>query len=518
MLAQRRTPGVYVTEQSAFPPSVVGIQTAIPAFVGYTADATQSGKPATMKPVLISSLADFEEVFGGAPPPNFDLADAQAAPHDISLGGTKYLVTQDASKARFYLYHSLRLFYANGGGTAYVVSVGDYSAAVAADKLIAGLAAIEEQVGPTMLVVPDALRLSDTDYPRLAVAMLGQCGKLGDRVAILDVHGADTFAPATGQAAALQTLVNTFHDAVGTESLSYGMAYFPALRTSVVQPSDMGLDSFDLADTATLTALQKALIAEAASSPQAAALTTKINSIPATPPVRPAAGAAPAKAWSDWVALNKDLPAAIPALKQLYGIMADKLNVLPASAAMAGVYTHVDSARGVWNAPANIGLAGVVGPTFKVTGEAQGELNVPLDGKAINCIRDFVGRGTLVWGARTLDGNSNDYRYIQVRRTLVYIEQSIKAALDPFVFAANDGQTWVNVTAMIANFLTGLWTQGGLMGAKASDAFTVQCGLGSTMTGLDVLNGYMRVQVTLQMIHPAEFIELTFTQRMQGVG
>src|SRR6185312_12529054 len=98
---------------------------------------------------------------------------------------------------------------------------------------------------------------------------------------------------------------------------------------------------------------------------------------------------------------------------------------------------------------------------------------------------------------------------------LVYIEQSIKADLNQFVFAANDAHTWVNVTAMISNFLTGLWTQGGLMGAKASEAFTVQCGLGSTMTGLDVLNGYMRVQVTLQMIHPAEFIELTFTQMMQ---
>ena len=139
---------------------------------------------------------------------------------------------------------------------------------------------------------------------------------------------------------------------------------------------------------------------------------------------------------------------------------------------------------------------------------------MPMNGKAVNAIRTFVGRGTLVWGARTLDGNSNDWRYIQVRRTLIYIEQSVKVALDRFVFAANDGQTWVAVTSMISNFLQGLWSQGGLMGDKASDAFAVSCGLGSTMTPQDILDGYMVVQITLQMIHPAEFIELTFKQKM----
>lgn len=519
LAAQRKTPGVYVTELSAFPPSVVGIETAVPAFVGYTETAAVNGRPALMKPVMISSLADFEEAFGGAPPANFDLADAGTAAHDIVIGGTKLTVQQDAAKARFYLYYSLQLFYANGGGTAYIVSVGDYSAAVAANKLTDGLKAIEDQVGPTMLVIPDALRLTAAaDFALVAQAALKQCGKLGDRVAVLDVHGADTFAPTTGVDAALKALVEAFQTDVGTEQLSYGMAYFPALRTSTIQATDMSLASFDLADANTLKALQDALKAEVVSSPQAANLATKIDGIPAAAPARPVGGAAPSKEWTEWVALNKDLPAAIPALRQLYGVMAEKLNILPVSGAMAGVYTYVDGVRGVWNAPANISLTGVVGPTFKVTAEAQGDLNVPLNGKAINCIRDFVGRGTLVWGARTLDGNSNDYRYIQVRRTLIYIEQSIKAALDPFVFAANDGQTWVNVVAMISNFLTGLWTQGGLMGSKASEAFSVQCGLGSTMTGLDVLNGYMRVQVTLQMIHPAEFIELTFTQKMQGVG
>jgi phage tail sheath protein FI len=144
----------------------------------------------------------------------------------------------------------------------------------------------------------------------------------------------------------------------------------------------------------------------------------------------------------------------------------------------------------------------------------QGGFNVPTNGQAIDIIRAQPGRGNVVWGARTLDGNSQDYRYIQVRRTLIYVEQTIKLALQSYVFAANDAITWTNVTSSISAFLTGLWQQGGLMGAKSTDAFTVNCGLGATMTAQDVLNGYMVVAVTLQMIHPAEFIELTFTQTM----
>ena len=112
----------------------------------------------------------------------------------------------------------------------------------------------------------------------------------------------------------------------------------------------------------------------------------------------------------------------------------------------------------------------------------------------------------------------DDYRLIQIRRTIVYIEQSIKNALNQFVFAPNNRQTRTTVTSTVSGVLHGVWSQGGLMGATASEAFTVQCGLGSTMTGQDVLDGYMIVQVTLQMIRPAEFIELTFKQTMEGVS
>jgi Bacteriophage tail sheath protein len=216
--------------------------------------------------------------------------------------------------------------------------------------------------------------------------------------------------------------------------------------------------------------------------------------------------------------LDQNLVNAIPLMGQIQTIIATKMSLLPASGAMAGVYSYIDSTRGVWNAPANVTLNSVLRPNVNINGDLQGPLNAPIGGKSVNVIREFVGRGPVVWGARTLDGNSLDWRYIQVRRTSVYIEQSIKTALNQFVFAANNGSTWVAVTAMVSNFLQNLWSQGGLMGDKASEAFTVQCGKGSTMTDLDILEGYMIVQVTLQMIHPAEFIELTFKQRMGAMG
>jgi hypothetical protein len=172
----------------------------------------------------------------------------------------------------------------------------------------------------------------------------------------------------------------------------------------------------------------------------------------------------------------------------------------------------------VWNAPANIALSSVIAPNVMLNNDQQGSLNLPINGRAIDVIRQFVGRGSVVWGSRTLDGNSHDWRYIQIRRTIIYIEQSIKTALQPFTFAANDSKTWSAVTALVSNFLQGVWAQGGLMGAKADEAFTVACGLGSTMTPLDILEGTMIVQVTLQMIRPAEFIALTFKQKMQGPG
>ena len=164
------------------------------------------------------------------------------------------------------------------------------------------------------------------------------------------------------------------------------------------------------------------------------------------------------------------------------------LNLLAPSAAMAGIYTMVDNTRGVWKAPANVSVNSVISPALSITSDEQEDLNVPLSGKAINAIRTFVGEGIKVWGARTLDGNSLDWRYINVRRTMIMLEESVKNASRAYVFEPNVASTWLNLKSMIQNFLTGIWKRGGLAGATPDDAFSVHVGLGDTMTPEDVLD------------------------------
>jgi len=133
----------------------------------------------------------------------------------------------------------------------------------------------------------------------------------------------------------------------------------------------------------------------------------------------------------------------------------------------------------------------------------------------VNAIRSFPNFGLLVWGARTLAGNSDDWRYINVRRTVIMIEQSVKTALQTYVFQANDSLAWTSANASISNFLNMLWKEGALVGSKPTDAYSVSVGLGSTMTAQDILDGLMKISVSLALVHPAEFIVLNFQQQMQ---
>jgi phage tail sheath protein FI len=193
----------------------------------------------------------------------------------------------------------------------------------------------------------------------------------------------------------------------------------------------------------------------------------------------------------------------------------NKLTLVP-SAAMAGIYATVDNDRGVWKAPANVSVASIFGPSVIVTESQQSDLNVDAtSGKSINVIRSFVGRGTLVWGSRTLDGNSNEWRYVPVRRLFIFAEESIKKATEFVVFEPNDKNTWLRVKSMISNFLSDLWKQGALTGDKPEQAYFVSVGLGETMTPQDILEGKMIIRIGLAAVRPAEFIILQFEHKLQ---
>jgi Bacteriophage tail sheath protein len=190
--------------------------------------------------------------------------------------------------------------------------------------------------------------------------------------------------------------------------------------------------------------------------------------------------------------------------------------LLPTASAVVGVYADVDNTYGVWKAPANVNIDFAVNPFKAITNEMQSTLNVDTKaGKSINVIRNFPGRGpAIIWGARTLAGNDNEWRYVPVRRFFIMVEESTKNATEQFVFEPNDLNTWTRVKSMIINYLTQQWKAGALQGTTTQEAFYVHVGLGETMNYQDVLEGRMIVEIGMAVVRPAEFIILRFMHKM----
>lgn len=206
----------------------------------------------------------------------------------------------------------------------------------------------------------------------------------------------------------------------------------------------------------------------------------------------------------------------MPAYKNIVTAINEDLSVVPPGGAIAGVYCTVDNSRGVWKAPANVSLSGVAGLTERIDNLDQEDLNVDVNaGKSINAIRAFSGRGLLVWGARTLAGNDNEWRYVPVRRFFNMVEESVKKSTYWAVFEPNDANLWVKIKAMIDNYLTLKWREGALAGSKPEEAFFVNVGLGTTMTAQDILEGRLIVDIGMAVVRPAEFIVLRFMHKMQ---
>lgn len=206
----------------------------------------------------------------------------------------------------------------------------------------------------------------------------------------------------------------------------------------------------------------------------------------------------------------------MPVYKNIVSAVKENLTIVPPGSAIAGIYCLVDKTRGVWKAPANVSISGVAGITRRIDNQEQEDLNVDVNaGKSINAIRAFAGRGIIVWGARTLAGNDNEWRYIPVRRFFNMVEESVKKSTAWAVFEPNDAGLWVKIKAMIENYLTLKWRDGALAGSKPEEAFFVHVGLGKTMTQQDILEGRLIVDIGMAVVRPAEFIVLRFMHKMQ---
>lgn len=642
-----RTPDVYIEEISVFPPSVAEVETAIPAFIGYTANTTLiTAGDLVNSPRRVKSLLEFESYYGRGPSYTVTRANLDEAGNFVSA---------DIANS-YVLYDSLRLFYDNGGGDCYVVSVGAYKSAgspVDRDELKAGVQAVAKVDEPTILLFPDAATLNADDLAAVQQEALKQCGELKDRVAVLDLRQGDPNGA-------------SFRDKIGINNLKYGAAYTPwlklnysknvgyaqvrdkvfingiptpltdlssepAILAALAALDQMATDGATLAAAVTAlagpgetlsSAFAKLLAAYKATPTPAtgaamfefvfgiarlvdglvdvtplsnARLVADINTAIAgtlkpafatlialekemaaalnalaaasytaewdqnTPPATAAWGAifgasAPAASTGNFAGATAPalIDDALPGLQKAFSIassgvgaivsaianyralneqtlldnftpyrnvikgIGSTLTLCPPSGAIAGIYALVDNQRGVWKAPANVSLNGVIAPAASFTTSETDALNIDVTGgKSINAIRAFVGKGTLVWGARTLAGNDNEWRYVSVRRFFNMVEESIKKSTYWAVFEPNDANTWVKVRGMIENYLTQKWREGALAGATTKDAFFVRCGLGVTMSAQDILEGRMNVEIGMAVVRPAEFIILKFSHKLQ---
>ncbi|GAB2765130.1 hypothetical protein GCM10027275_03020 [Rhabdobacter roseus] len=673
-LLQLRTPGVYIDEVPKFPPSVAAVETAIPAFIGYTQEILYQGRDLTGKAVRIESLVEYEEIFGGAPPVRINVVD---------LDANNAVKTADIA-ANYYLYDSLRLYFRNGGGKCYIVSTGTYAAdgAVSDAPMQAGIDELEREDEPTLMVLPDAVRLPVDKQGDLYKSALAQAEKYKDRFLIADVRMTnltlDKFVKAD---------IDAFRQNIGMANLQFGAAYYPylsvnlprsfhyrdikgkitkvgvpvawdstaftggdadavaayealnnvvdsqaaleaklstylgdnssletlyrarraaldtaqsladvvakytelldflfeithkfldqvakdtatvkdpildKLRTAILTPTFLdtylvplnNLDQLTQDTTVVKTSLgtlfsangrtwnyadiKTRLEANAAADKTGYALTNIAGGDNAA--TKDTKTIANLRALTDKsadqlfggiigainalvaeinvreTALEIEVLRRIPVLNNVLTYLRDRSFLIPPSGAVAGIYARVDRTRGVWKAPANESLANVKAPLALLTHDQHGECNVDsATGKSVNVVRSYPGKGVLVYGARTLAGNDNEWRYVNVRRLFNMIEESCKKATEPFVFEPNDPNTWVKVQAMIENFLTTLWRQGALFGANPDQAFYVLVGLNKTMTALDILEGRMIVEIGVAANRPAEFIVLRFSHKL----
>ncbi len=476
MATTYKTPGVYIEEISKFPPSIAQVETAIPAFIGYTQMAQVDGEDLhadtenpVIRPKRITSLVDYERFFGKA---------LEETSISVSITDTE-VDAKNPNPLSYNMYYALQAYFANGGGPCYIVSVGPMNAESIPEqaRLADGLVSLEKEDEVTLIVFPESLSLVDTseplnrdngadaygDYKSLYDAALDQCNKLQDRFVVMDSF-------IDPENTSLNDAAEAFRSGgIGTNYLKYGAAYGPRLETIFNYLYDEEQVQVTLPDGSE----------------------TNMKAINPTEETEN----------GQYYPRVKRAVEAIPV-------------ILPAAPLVVGVYAAVDNNRGVFKAPANVSLNSVVKPTIKITNDEQSSLNVHTTGKSINAIRSFTGKGTLIWGSRTLAGNDNEWRYIPVRRFFNMAEESIKKGTEQFVFEPNDANTWVKVRSMIENFLILQWRAGALQGAKPEHAFYVKVGLNQTMTALDILEGRMIIEIGMAVVRPAEFIILKFSHKM----
>ncbi|MDR5170977.1 phage tail sheath family protein [Methylobacillus flagellatus] len=439
-------PGVYVEEIPHTTSIVQSTVTCLPLFIGYTEKAIdQDGRLlARGERCAITSFIEYERCFG------------QGAPEilRVMLDVHGRIVTKE-SYSPFYLHACMRQYFANGGGVCEILSLGPFPEAPHAKTLASAIAQLPANPSFTMVAIPDAVSLEE--LPQLQQQLLQYCEQQHHCLAVLDVPYCNDIS--------LNTTVAQFRHHLGQQGLRHGAAFLPWLAVAIP------------------------------STHQFAHLEIKY-----TPGV--------ANAWSQYHKATK-LQSTLLRKRMLESPDMAVSRMIPPSATVIGLFHANDLQRGVWKLPSHVQIKEVQSLAAAINDERQASLNIDKDeGKSINVIRRFAGKGILLWGGRTLAGNDAEWRYISVARTHGFINASLHRYLAAQHFKANDAATWTAVRESFNQFLLTFWRAGGLAGNKPEQAFYVKSGLNETMTSEDVAAGRLIIDIGLAFLRPAEFMTL----------
>ena len=527
------SPGVYIQEVDTGPRPIEGVGTAMAAFVGFA----PSG-PAN-QPVLITNWSQYVDTFGSLE------EGGRRNPH---LGGA-------------YLSHAVYGYFLNGGGRCYVARItpsdGKSNGKAGGTKLPAaqlpgragkGLPSLTATAKTTpsqdiQLEVAPPTTTGDDPAPEGTFTLkvrMGGTEEVYENVSLAK-RGAKNVVETVNQASKLVTLLEVPGQGalaertpgLGTYTLKgpEQTAVVPQIRSQhfvgdVTERS--GLEGLEVADDVTMVccpdvysafplkpddsddakkeALDKIKAVQLAMIAHCERLGDRIAIIDPPPGLSPQQ----MKKWRERDSNYDSKYAAVyyPWLR-VDGPDGSPIDV-PPSGHIAGVYARNDNERGVHKAPANEVVRGALSPELQITKGEQDVLN-PI---GVNCIRTFVGRGTRVWGARTLSSDPA-WRYVSVRRLFNFVEESIERGTQWVVFEPNDADLWARVRRDVGAFLTGVWRDGMLFGATPAEAFFVKCDAENNPP--DVRDrGQLVIDIGMAPVKPAEFVVFRFSQYAGG--
>ncbi|VWX57019.1 Phage tail protein [Burkholderiales bacterium 8X] len=493
-------PGVYVEEVPSGVRTITGVATSVTAFVGRALRGPLDNDPLNLSPTRIHSFAEYQRVFGGLwdrSPMSFAIS------HYFQNGGSDALVVRVAGD------NTLTASITNGGLTLSAANPGQWGDLVevtidyddgSGGSLPAPLFNLSVRDTESDLQEIYFSLSTDDDHPRHVGRVL-----LGSQLLRATAIPAAPARPAEAAATLLAVAANADGDAVSAANITA-----PGLEAT--RQGIFALERADLFNLLVIPPYAPDADVAAADLGDALAYCRRRRAILLVDPPSDVDTIAEATAHAN--AVGRDINAAFffPRVQAPNPLREGRLEPYAPSGAVAGIIARTDANRGIWKSAAGTEatLNGVSALTLKLTDAQNGELN-PL---GVNCLRDMPVFGRIVWGARTLagaDALASEWKYLAVRRTALFLEESLYRGTQWVVFEPNAEPLWAQIRLNIGAFMQGLFRQGAFQGKTPREAYFVKCDR-ETTTQNDINLGIVNIVVGFAPLKPAEFVVLKLQQ------